>query len=126
MAQARGGLRPAGFDHVDVKVRNLAAARRFFEDGLGMEVIGEGEDHVFLIMGDQVLGLRRSSRGRANDGVDHLALRVPRAQGVLPLLRRKGLPLIGTKRREGSYSWFVRGPEGLKVELIHRPRPHRH
>ncbi len=46
-----------GFDHVDLRVKNRAKMRRFFVDQLGMDVIGEGDDHTFLLFGDQVLGL---------------------------------------------------------------------
>lgn len=126
MRKRRGRALLQGFDHVDLRFRNLAAARRFFEQGLGMDLLGEGEDHVFLLQGDQVLGLRRARRGDSLRGVDHLALRVMSARGVTDRLRRNGIVVRRTKRREDSISWFLQGPEGLRVELVHRPHPHRH
>ena len=53
-----------GFDHVDVRVKDRPKARRFFVEQLGMDVIGEGPDHTFLLFGDQVLGLLRDAAGR--------------------------------------------------------------
>ena len=46
-----------GFDHVDVKVKDLEKSRRYFVEQLGMDVIGSADDHCYLLFGDQVLGL---------------------------------------------------------------------
>jgi catechol 2,3-dioxygenase-like lactoylglutathione lyase family enzyme len=115
----------SGFDHVDVKVRDLRSAREFFE-ALGLEVMGANDSHAFLLLGDQVLGLRRVARGAAKDGVDHVALRVTSAAAARRALSRAGIRPVRTKRRAESYSWFLAGPEGLEVELVSRPQPHRH
>ena len=112
-------------DHVDVKVVDLASARRFFES-LGLEVMSESDDHVFLLAGDQVVGLRRVDRGTARDGVDHLALRVASPEAADGALTAAGLTPSRTRRRKDSYSWFLEGPEGLPVELVHRPDPGHH
>ena len=58
-----------GFDHVDVRVRDRAKAQRFFVEQLGMDVIGEGSDHTYLLFGDQVLGLRDAKDGETFGGV---------------------------------------------------------
>jgi hypothetical protein len=34
--------------------------------------------------------------------------------------------ITGEKEREDSRSLFLRGPEGLRIELIWRPDPHTH
>lgn len=124
--ERRARLNVLGFDHVDVKVRDLPGARRFFEEGLGLEVVGEGDEHAFFLLGDQVLGLRRDPDSGIVAGVDHVALRVPSREGLEALVRGLGVPVLSTKEREDSYSVFVSGPEGLMLEIIHRPDPNRH
>ncbi len=115
-----------GFDHVDVRVAHRAKARRFFVDQLGLDVIGEGPDHTFLLLGDQVLGLRDAPEARAPDGVDHIALRVENWTGLRRRLERARVVITGEKERDDSRSLFLKGPEGLRIEFVWRPEPHRH
>lgn len=115
----------SGFDHVDLKVRDLGAARTFFQS-LGLEIMGASAEHVFLLIGDQVFGLHRVPKGSAKDGVDHVALRVTSPAAARRALAKAGIRPLRTKRRAESYSWFVEGPEGLQVELVSRPEPERH
>jgi catechol-2,3-dioxygenase len=116
-----------GFDHLDLKVRDRRAAQQFFEAGLGMEVIGDSADHTFLLFGDVVLGLHDAgSIAPGLSDIDHLALRVREFDGLRGWLQARGITPKGEKRREGSHSLFLDGPEGLQVELVHRAEPHRH
>ena len=115
-----------GFDHVDVKVRDRAKARRFFVEQLGMDVIGESTDHTFLMFGDQVLGLHDAKEGESLGGVDHIALRVSEWTGLRSRVGRARVTITGEKEREDSRSLFLRGPEGLRIELVWRPDPHSH
>lgn len=115
-----------GFDHVDVCVKDRVKARRFFVDQLGMDVIGEGPDHTFLLIGDQVLGLRDSNASEGPRGVDHIAFRVSEWTGLRSRVGRARVVITGEKEREDSRSLFLRGPEGLRIELVWRPDPHTH
>jgi len=115
-----------GFDHVDVRVKDRAKARRFFVEQLGMDVIGEGTDHTFLLFGDQVLGLRDTAEGAGPGGIDHIALRVSEWTGLKSRVGRARVVITGEKEREDSRSLFLRGPEGLRIELVWRPDPHTH
>lgn len=115
-----------GFDHIDVRVRDRAKAKRFFVEQLGMDVIGEGDDHTFLLFGDQVLGLRDAKDGETLGGIDHIALRVSEWTGLRSRVGRARVTITGEKEREDSRSLFLRGPEGLKIELVWRPDPHTH
>ena len=112
-----------GFDHVDLTVRNRAKARHFFVEQLGMDVMGEGEDHTYLALGDQVLGLHDAPAGARPSGIDHLALRVPSWTGLKSRIRRARIEVAGEKERDDSRSLFLKGPEGLRIELIWRPDP---
>ena len=115
-----------GFDHVDVRVKDRAKARRFFVEQLGMDVIGEGTDHTFLLFGDQVLGLRDAKEGEVLGGVDHIALRVSEWTGLRNRVARARVTITGEKERNESRSLFLRGPEGLRLELVWRPDPSIH
>jgi catechol 2,3-dioxygenase-like lactoylglutathione lyase family enzyme len=115
-----------GFDHVDLRVRDRAKARRFFVEQLGMDVIGEGPDHTFLLIGDQVLGLRDAEDGQGPVGIDHVALRVSEWTGLRSRVGRARVTITGEKERQDSRSLFLRGPEGIKIELVWRPDPHAH
>jgi catechol-2,3-dioxygenase len=115
-----------GFDHVDVRFKDRIKARRFFVEQLGMDVIGDGPDHTFLLFGDQVLGLRDAKEGEGTDGIDHIALRVSEWTGLKSRVGRARVVITGEKEREDSRSLFLRGPEGIRIELVWRPDPHTH
>jgi catechol-2,3-dioxygenase len=116
-----------GFDHVDVRLKDRVKARRFFVEQLGMDVIGEGPDHTFLLFGDQVLGLRDAAEGQTGPStIDHIALRVSEWTGLRSRVARARVVITGEKERQDSRSLFLRGPEGLRIELVWRPDPHSH
>jgi catechol-2,3-dioxygenase len=115
-----------GFDHVDIRVRQRAKVRRFFVEQLGLEVLGEGPEHSFLLLGNQVLGLRDLPKGARGSGVDHIALRVADWTGLRNRLRRARIEVEREKERDDSRSLFLKGPDGLKIELVYRPDPELH
>ncbi len=115
-----------GFDHVDLKVRNREKTRRFFVEQLGMDPIGEGEHHSYLLLGDQVLGLHDAAPNATTGGVDHVALRVAEWTGLRNRVRRARIVVTHEKERDDSRSLFLRGPDGLSVELVWRPDPRQH
>lgn len=115
-----------GFDHVDLNVKDRERIRRFFVEQLGLEVIGEGAEHTNLLMGDQVLGLHDAKTDDPPSGVNHIALRVSEWTGLRSRVSRARVTITGEKEREDSRSLFLRGPEGLSIELVWRPDPHAH
>lgn len=126
---ASGPTRPpiSGFDHIDLRFHDRAAAREFFERGLGMELMGDAPDHTFLLFGNVVLGLHDAKDGSTGPaGIDHLALRVDRFDGLREWLNARGVHPVREKQRPESRSLFLAGPEGLEVELIHRLDPTQH
>ncbi|MCI4373716.1 MAG: VOC family protein [Thermoplasmata archaeon] len=115
-----------GFDHVDFRVANRPKLARFLAEQIGMDVIGEGADHTYLLFGDQVLGLRDPKEGEKPSGLDHIALRVSEWTGLKSRVTRARVTITGEKERDDSRSLFLRGPDGIKIELIWRPDPSRH
>ncbi|MCI4335627.1 MAG: VOC family protein [Thermoplasmata archaeon] len=115
-----------GFDHVDIKVRDRAKVRRFFVDQLGLNILGDGPTHTFLLMGDQVLGLHDLAPNEWAGGIDHIALRVATWTGLKSRVKRARIEVSGEKERDASRSLFLKGPEGLRIELVFRPDPEVH
>ena len=113
-------------DHVDLKVAHREAARDFLVDRLGLKLLAHGPTHTFLLVGDDVLGLHDAAPGEALAGVDHIALRITAWEGLRARLESAGVRVTGEKERDESRSLFVEGPEGLQVELVHRPHPEKH
>ena len=112
-----------GFDHVDIRVKDREKARRFFVEQLGLEVLSHSPDHTFLILGTQVLGLHDADDGKPVDGVDHIALRVGSWTNLRNRVRRARVEVRGEKERDDSRSLYLKGPDGLEVELVWRPDP---
>ncbi|MGI0055215.1 MAG: VOC family protein [Thermoplasmata archaeon] len=115
-----------GYDHIDLRVKDLEKARRFFVEQLGMDLLGDGTDHCYLLFGDQVLGLHLAKEGEALGGIDHIALRVSEWTGLKSRVQRARVVITGEKEREDSRSLYLRGPAGVKIELVWRPDPSQH
>jgi catechol-2,3-dioxygenase len=115
-----------GFDHVDLRVANRPKLVRFLSEQLGMDVIGQSLEHTYLLFGDQVLGLHDPKEGEKPTGIDHIALRVSEWTGLKSRVTRARVVITGEKERDDSRSLYLRGPDGIKIELIWRPDPSRH
>jgi len=115
-----------GFDHIDLRVKNREKARRFFVEQMGMDILGDEDGHTYLAFGDQVLGLHDAKDTETVGGVDHLALRVSEWTGLKSRVQRSRVVIIGEKEREDSRSLYLRGPDGIRIELVWRPDPSVH
>ncbi len=115
-----------GFDHIELRVKNREKARRFFVEQIGMDILTEGEDHTHLLFGDQVLVLRDAKEKETVGGVDHLAFRVSEWTGLKSRVQRSRVVITGEKEREDSRSLYLRGPDGIRIELVWRPDPTMH
>ena len=126
MAPPASQIEILGFDHVELRVRSREKLRKFFVEQLGLDVLGDGPDHTYLLLGDQVLGLRDAAPDAPGGGIDHVALRVPEWTGLRNRVRRARIVVTREKERDDSRSLFLRAPDGLTVELVWRPEPHEH
>jgi catechol 2,3-dioxygenase-like lactoylglutathione lyase family enzyme len=137
-------------DHVSIVVEDLAAATSFFVDlGCKLEgqgpVSGDWVDRVVGLEGikSEIAMVRApdgqgalelvkfhtpaSPRGNRQPapnalGLRHVAFQVDGLDGILARLRARGVELVGTvERYEDFYRLcYVRGPEGVIVELAER------
>lgn len=136
-------------DHVGIVVDDLAAATEFFVE-LGLELKGEGSvegQEVDRIVGlDGVrseLAFLRTPDGHAQvelakfhspslqsdnqpapanaPGIRHITFAVDDVEAVLARLKDHGAELVGELERYGGYLLcYVRGPEGIIVELAEK------
>ncbi|HTT70741.1 MAG TPA: VOC family protein [Anaeromyxobacteraceae bacterium] len=123
------GERPPGLGlrHVALRVCDLEAAERFFVELLGYRVEWRpGEDEVYLAGRGDNIALHRAPGPGGAGLLDHLGLAVGRPEEVdawAAHLAARGAELLAPPRthRDGARSFYLRGPEGLTVQIIHHP-----
>ena len=123
-------LKPLGFDHIVLKVRDQAASTSFYVDALGCTVdhVNERISLVHLRFGEQLIDLIPLDAGSpSGGGLDHFCLSITcdDLEQLAQDLRQRGVTIDGEVRdRLGAYgrgpSLYIRDPDGYKVEL--KPR----
>lgn len=125
-------MTPLGFDHIVLRVRDLAAARRFYVEVLGCTVdrVNDRLPLIHLRFGAQQIDLVPGAGAGAAEtdaGIDHycLSIRCDDLAALAAVLKSKGAAVedeVG--ERFGAYgdgpSLYLRDPDGYKVEL--KPR----
>jgi catechol 2,3-dioxygenase-like lactoylglutathione lyase family enzyme len=114
-------LKVSGIDHVVFHVKDLARARKFYVDFLGMEVDHERSWQCFLKCGHQGVALFEVDDGEAVHGgseVNHMALRL--AAGDLERTKKTlvdaGIEVHG---RPGDPTCiYFHDPDGHKLQLL--------
>lgn len=123
-------IRVKTLDHVTIVVRDLAATRRFYVDGLGMQEVARpgfsfagqwfqaGATQIHTILeydgsGKAGSGAEHNSRGH------HFAFSVESASAAAARLTELGIPLVSPpkQRPDGAVQVFVQDPDGHLVEL---------
>ena len=127
-------------DHIGIAVKDLAQAKKFYEEILGMKATGEEvveEQKVkvcFIPSGDSEVELLESTSPdgpiakfieKNGEGIQHLALRVDNIEAALEELKAKGVRLIDEKPRYGaggaSIAFFhPKATGGILLELSER------
>jgi catechol 2,3-dioxygenase-like lactoylglutathione lyase family enzyme len=133
-----------GVDHLDLVVSDLETSLGFYQELLRplgytrlSEIVGERGERVLYIgreggMGSVSLRERQSRAVEAYDrydlGIHHLAFRADSRDVVderAEWLRSRGAEIeSGPKEHEytqGYYAVFFYDPDGLKLEILHRP-----
>jgi len=113
-------------DHVGIAVKDLAEARKFYEEVLGLkcngvETVEEQKVNVaFIPCGDSELELLESTTDdgpiakfieKNGQGIQHVALRVDDIEATLAELKEKGIRLIDQTPRYGA--------GGAKIAFVH-------
>jgi catechol 2,3-dioxygenase len=113
----------AHIDSVELRVADLERARRFYEEALGLERVGE--DPLALGAGGRPLVvLRRAERGNpappTTTGLFHVAIRHPTRPGLASALRRlaaAGVRLTGASDHGVSEALYLNDPDRNGIEI---------
>jgi len=132
MREEAGTFTPMGLDHVVFRVRDQAAAQKFYVDVLGCTVdhVNERISLIHLRFGEAYIDLLPATAeapAAAPGGVDHvcLSVRCDDLEKVAASLRQRGVTLDGdVVTRRGAFgtgpSLYLRDPDGHLIEL--KPR----
>ncbi len=124
------------YDHIHLRSPNPEATGAFYERMFGAEVIRtlqQGKPRIDLkIGGANVFIAEVSPDAKVNpppqtpyQGLDHFGLSVKEIDAVVAELKAKGaqFTMEPTTIRPGVRIAFLRGPEGVAIELL-EPSPH--
>ena len=123
-----------GIGEIALRVNNLDATQKFYEEAIGLPLMMRFPDCAFLRIADgygghtQVLALFDRSNGpgyrgtrAATSTIDHIAFEVPLSDFENELKRLRAL---GLQVETAEHSWvhwrslYVADPEGNQVELV--------
>jgi lactoylglutathione lyase len=127
------------FDHIHLRSPDPDATARFFETMFGAEVtrgiyppgtLYPGQMRVTMRIGGQKILIApthphdpmTSAPSFPYYGLEHFGLTVPDLDRAIAELRAKGADVaIGPLTRDpGTYLAFIRGPEGIMIELVQK------
>jgi catechol 2,3-dioxygenase-like lactoylglutathione lyase family enzyme len=114
--------------HISFAVRDLAAARAFYEDLLGLETIprpelgiggvwyrsGDCEVHLIEMPAGAPAGARAT--GPISPLANHQAFAIEDYEKVREALRARGVEVLETSRGRGQM--WIRDPDGNVIELV--------
>ena len=114
-------LKVSGIDHVVFHVKDLARARKFYVDFLGMKVDHEGDWQCFLKCGDQGVALfeiEDNEEVHAGSEVNHMALRLAGGDHarVKATLEDAGIKVHG--RPGDPHCIYFHDPDGHRLQLL--------
>lgn len=114
-------------DHVSVLVTDLARARHFYRDVLGLKEIARPRTFDFVALwfdlGNQQLHLLQKPQPDTRNP-RHFALRVPDAQAARAHFRAHGIDTQETTPIPHCDRFFVSDPDGNRVEVIQWIQPY--
>ncbi len=121
-------IRFTHIDHCTVLVTNVAKARYFYGEVLGLREVPAPKEFDFAALwydlGGQYLHLLLKPQP---DAVSprHFCLHVTDARAAREHFRKLGVPIEETVRIAAADRFFVRDPDGNRIELLHWDRPYR-
>ena len=118
-----------GLRHLALKVRDVAAATRFYAEAFGMRVVWQPDArNVYLSSGTDNLALHEEPGAAPGGALDHLGFVVATPEEVhaaAAALRARGVPIAREPavHRDGSVSCYCRDPDGNLVQVLWLPAP---
>ena len=121
------------WDHIHLRTPNPEAMAQWFEQKLGAEVIRtvqQGKTRIDLKLGGANIFIAPVEAGDGVNappvtpyrGLDHFGLAVSGIDTIVADLKKKGVEFTRepTTVRSGVRICFLRGPEGVSIELLDR------
>lgn len=122
-------IRFTHIDHCTVLVTDLAAARHFYGTLLGLTEVPPPREFDFVAvwydLGGQYVHLLQKPHPDT-PSPRHFCLHVEDVAAARADLRAKGLAIDETVKIAGADRFFVRDPDGNRVELLQWDRPTRY
>ena len=112
--------------HLGIAGKDLEAAKRFYQDVLGLECVGEevvpsqkvktafipvGEVSIELLESIEPDGPIAKAIEKRGEGIHHIAYQVEDIEAALAAMKAKGVRLIDEQPRQGAH--------GVKIAFIH-------
>ena len=123
------------WDHIHLRTTNPEAMAQWFEQKLGAEVIRtmqQGKPRIDLKLGGAKIFIAPVAPGDGVNappatpyqGLDHFGLTVKDIDAVAAEIRAKGVEFTRepTTIRPGVRICFIRGPQGISIELLERDK----
>ena len=123
------------WDHIHLRTTNPEAMAKWFEEKLGAEVVRtmqEGKPRIDLKLGGASIFIAPVAAGDGvhtppvtpYQGLDHFGLTVKDIDAVAAEIKAKGVEFTKepTTIRPGVRICFIRGPQGISVELLERDK----
>jgi catechol 2,3-dioxygenase-like lactoylglutathione lyase family enzyme len=111
-----------GIDHIVLHCRDVARAKQFYTEILGMSVYREGGGQLFMHAGGQGVALFETVGGApvGSGDLNHLALNVADGtyENLKAELERHGVEVTG--RPGDDHCIYFRDPDGHRLQLIFR------
>lgn len=122
------------FDHIHLRSPDPDATARWFEEMLGAEILRsapDGQPRIDLKLGGLDIFIAPVAANDASigapprtphQGLDHFGFAVPDLDAAAAALKAKGVEFTmePTQARTGLRIAFVRGPQGISIELLQR------
>lgn len=120
-----------GMRHIALRVRNVARAKKFYQELLGMDVVWEPDpQNVYLSSGCDNLALHevpdafvKSAEERQLDHLGFLVESVERVKALEAEMRSLDVKIVHPFKihRDGSASFYCADPDGVVIQMLYEP-----
>jgi catechol 2,3-dioxygenase-like lactoylglutathione lyase family enzyme len=122
------GISVTGIDHCSVLITDVAAARRFYSEQLGLREIPAPKTFDFVALWYD-LGRGQTLHLLLKDKPDtqsprHFCLHVADIDAARQHLTQQGIAIDETVKIPGAERFFIRDPDGNRIEVLHWHRPY--
>jgi catechol-2,3-dioxygenase len=120
-----------GMRHIALKVRDVARAKKFYQEMLGMDVVWEPDpQNVYLSSGSDNLAIHQvpgklldTSEERQLDHLGFVVESIERVKELESEFRSKNVAIVHPFKvhRDGSASFYCADPDGIVIQMLYEP-----